>query len=262
MSNKKVIFVGAGPGDPELITLKGIKAIQNADVVIYAGSLVPRKILEDHAKAPPETWYNSAKMNLEEIISLIERSVSENKRVVRVHTGDPSIYGAIQEQIAELEKRGIDVEIIPGVSSAFAAAAALKMEYTIPEQSQTVILTRLAGKTPVPEREDLEALAAHGASMVIFLSAAMVEKVQEKLLKHYPPETWVAIAYRVSWPDEQLIRCQLRDLPDIMKSRGIKKQALIIISPGLTDNQISPAPHSRLYSKHFEHGERKSKGSK
>ncbi len=254
---KKVVFVGAGPGDPELITLKGIKAIGEADVLIYAGSLVPRVILEKHAKTPPENWYNSAGMDLEKIIALIEKALSEGKKVVRIHTGDPSIYGAIQEQVAELTKRNIDVEIIPGVSSAFAAAAALKMEYTITEQTQTVIFTRVAGKTPVPENEDLEALASHGSSMVIFLSAAMIEKVQDKLLKHYSPDTPVAVVYRVSWPDQKIVRCTLKDLAEKVKSHGIKKQALIIVSPGIASDVRNSLRYSRLYDRDFKHSERK-----
>ncbi len=255
---KKITFVGAGPGDPDLITLKGIKAIREADVLIYAGSLVPRTILEKHAKAPPENWFNSAKMNLQEIIALIEKALSEKKKVVRIHTGDPSIYGAIQEQILELEKKGIDVEIIPGVSSAFAAAAALKTEYTIPEHSQTVIFTRLAGRTPVPESEDLEALAVHKSSMVIFLSAAMAEKVESKLLAHYSPDTPVAVVYRVSWPDEKIIICALKDLAETVKSNGIKKQALIILSPGIKLDAGKAISYSRLYNRNFKHSERES----
>ncbi len=255
---KKVIFVGAGPGDPDLITLKAIKAINEADILIYAGSLVPRAILEKHAKASPENWYNSAKMDLDEIISIIEKAVSDGKRVVRIHTGDPSIYGAIQEQIIELKRRGIDVEIIPGVSSAFAAAAAIKMEFTIPEHSQTVIFTRVAGKTPVPDSEDLELLAAHKSSMVIFLSATMMEKVEEKLLKHYDPETPVVVAYRVSWPDEKLLYCPLKELASTVRTHGIEKQALVIVSPGISADQDKSIPYSKLYNKNFEHSERKS----
>ncbi|MGZ7108909.1 MAG: cobalt-precorrin-4/precorrin-4 C(11)-methyltransferase, partial [Methanobacterium sp.] len=181
--NGKVIFIGAGPGDPELLTIKGKKALKNSDIIIYAGSLVNKEIL---AYASTDKSYNSATMNLNEIIEIMESGVENNKRVARVHTGDPSIYGAIGEQIEILKEKNIPFEIIPGVSSLFASAAALESELTLPEISQTVIITRPDGRTPKPEKEAIKKLAQHQATMCIFLGVQIMEKVVEDLLTHYP----------------------------------------------------------------------------
>ncbi|MGI6110291.1 MAG: precorrin-4 C(11)-methyltransferase, partial [Eubacteriaceae bacterium] len=192
-----VYMIGAGPGDPELLTIKGKRLIDQADIIIYAGSLVNPQVLADR-KADAQV-YDSAGMTLDEVIEVMKNGVDAGKKVVRVHTGDPSIYGAIREQMDRLEELDIPYEVVPGVSSFVASAAALKKEFTLPDVSQTVICTRLEGRTPVPETEKLEDLAAHRASMAIFLSVGMIDTVQEKLLMHYPPETPVAIVQRATW---------------------------------------------------------------
>lgn len=197
-----VFIVGAGPGDPELITVKGQKLLSEADVIIYAGSLVNPALL-DYAKAGCEI-HNSASMTLPQVINVIEDSVKQGKMVVRLHTGDPSIYGAIQEQMDALDKLGIEYKVVPGVSSFLATAAALKQEYTLPGISQTVIITRNEGRTPVPDREKLRSLAAHQATMCIFLSITMLEDVVKELIAGgYKPETPIAIVQRASWPEEK-----------------------------------------------------------
>ncbi len=196
----KVYIIGAGAGDPELITVKGKKAIEDSEIIIYAGSLVNQEILKYNQSAEV---YNSARLDLDEIIAIIKEAKENNKNVARVHTGDPSIYGAIKEQIELFKENEIDYEIIPGVSSFLAAAAALEVEYTLPDISQTVILTRQAGRTPVPEKEELSKLASARASMAIFLSVQMIEEVQQELLKEYDQETPVAVVAKVSWPEEK-----------------------------------------------------------
>ncbi len=226
-NNIKVFFIGAGPGDPELITLKGKKIIEIADVIIYAGSLVNKEILKFNQKNAE--IYNSADMTLEETHSIIVKAVKENKIVARVHTGDPSIYGAIQEQMILLDNENIDYEIIPGVSSAFAAGAKIKNEFTIPEVSQTVIFTRMEGKTPVPEKEKLKNVAKIGATLIIFLSASLVEKVQKELLEGYDKDTPVIIAKRVTWNDEEIFYTNINDMVKVVKENNIKKTALILV---------------------------------
>lgn len=254
-----VSFIGAGPGDPELITVKGMKAIQQADIVIYAGSLVSKKIL-DYAKKDAEI-YNSASMNLEETTKVIIDGVKAGGKIVRVHTGDPSLYGAILEQIAPLEEAGISYEVIPGVSSAFASAAYLKAELTLPEVSQTVIFTRVEGKTPVPDKEKLSELAKHRATLCIFLSIGMIDKVVSELLQGYTEDTPVAVVERVSWPDERAITGTLKDIAQKIKDAGIKKQAMIIVGAVLksvvSGQRSEVSAKSKLYDKNFAHEYRK-----
>ncbi len=249
-----VYFIGAGPGDPELITVKGMKAIERADIVIYAGSLVSEKIL-DYAKKGAEI-YNSASMNLEETTKVIIDGVKAGKKVARVHTGDPSLYGAILEQIIPLEEAGISYEVIPGVSSAFASAAYLNAELTLPEVSQTVIFTRVEGRTPVPKKEKLSELAKHRATICIFLSVGMIDKVVFELLQGYSKDTPVAVVERASWPDERAIIGTLDDIAQKIKDAGIKKQAMIIVGDVL-NYRIKGAgvrAKSKLYDKEFSHG--------
>ena len=224
-----VKIIGAGPGAKDLITVRGMRALQEADVIIYAGSLVNEELLE-YAKKECEI-YNSAYMNLDEVIDVIVKAEQAGKKVVRLHTGDPSIYGAIREQIEVLATHGIQCEICPGVSSFLAAAAALNCEYTVPEVSQTVILTRMEGRTPVPEKEKLQSLAAHGATMVIFLSIGLAAKVQEALLAGgaYTADTPAAVVYKATWPEQRVVRCTVGSLAESTKAAGITKTALIVV---------------------------------
>jgi len=252
---KKVIIVGAGPGDKELITVKGKKAIENADIIVYAGSLVNKEVLEYNKKNAK--IYNSATMDLDEIVNVMVEGIKNDLNVVRVHTGDPSIYGAIKEQIDELRKYDIDVEIIPGVTSLFAAAATLKSELTLPKVSQTVIITRPEGKTPKPEKEKIKNLAKHQATMAIYLGVGMIEKVCNELVEGgYPEETPVAVVYHASWEDEKIIRGKLNDIAEKVKEAGIKKTALIIVGDVLDPDWYE---YSKLYDKDFETEYRKPK---
>lgn len=250
---EKVYFIGAGPGDPELITVKGQRLIKEADIIIYAGSLVPREVIDCH-KSGAEV-YNSASMTLEEITDITIKGSKENKKVVRVHTGDPSIFGAHREQMDILEKENIEFEVIPGVSSFLASAASLKKEFTLPDVSQTVICTRLAGRTPVPEKESLESLASHRASMAIFLSVQMIEEVVEKLLKHYPITTPVAVVQRASWKDEKKVIGTLENISELVKKENITKTAQILVGDFLGDDYSK----SKLYDKTFTHEYRQGK---
>lgn len=242
-----VHFIGAGPGDPELLTIKGKRYIDEADVIIYAGSLVNPQVLQDAKK--DAAIYNSAGMTLEEVVAVMRDGVREGKRVVRVHTGDPSIYGAHREQMDALDALGISYDVVPGVSSFLAAAAALKKEYTLPEVSQTVILTRMEGRTPVPEGEKLQELAVHRATMVIFLSAGMIEELAETLIPAYGEQTPAAVVCRATWEDERIIRGMLSDIAEKVKAAGIKKTALIMVGDFLGDDYAL----SKLYDKHFTH---------
>ncbi|WP_457555436.1 precorrin-4 C(11)-methyltransferase [Candidatus Pyrohabitans sp.] len=248
----KVYFVGSGPGDPELLTLRAKRLLESADVVVYAGSLTNPAILEF---AKGAELYDSSGMTLEEIVEIMERAVRQGRRVVRLHSGDPSIYGAAGEQIQELKKRGIECELVPGVSSFLAAAARLGVEYTVPGVSQTVILTRIAGRTPVPEKERLEELAKHRASMVIFLSASHIEEVVKQLLRSYPPATPAAVVYRASWEDEMVIRSCLGEIAPLVERAGIRRSALILVGDFLEKQ----GERSRLYNKEFTHGFRRRK---
>jgi len=242
-----VVFLGAGPGDPELITLKGRRLLDQADVVVYAGSLVNPALLDGIAA----TCHDSASLDLEAIMALLAQGFRQGLRVVRLHTGDPAIYGAIREQMQWLDRAGIPYEVVPGVSSAFAAAAVLKKELTVPEVTQTVILTRQAGRTPVPERESLRNLARAQATMCIFLSVAMIGRVVDDLTSGgYPPETPIAVVERASWPDQQIVRGTLADIAATIEASQIKKTAMIVVGPALAeDSRIA----SQLYDAGFTH---------
>ncbi|MGA8571135.1 MAG: precorrin-4 C(11)-methyltransferase [Desulfobaccales bacterium] len=247
-----VIFVGAGPGDPELITVKGQKALAAAELVLYAGSLVSPAILT--WATPRAELIDTAVLNLEEIVGRIMAGYQAGKRVVRVHSGDPALYGAIQEQLEVLEREHIPCEVIPGVTAAFAAAAALAQELTLPEVTQTVILTRAAGRTPVPEKEALSDLARHGATLVIYLSIKLIDAVVAELTPVYGPETPVVVAYRVSWPDQRLIRGKLATIAGLVKEAGIERQALILVGPALAAREGRLTVRSKLYDGSFSHG--------
>lgn len=253
--NHPVLFVGAGPGDPELITVKGQKALAEADIVIYAGSLVPEAILK-WTRSETER-INSASLHLEQIVAEMEKAYAAGKRVVRLHTGDPSLYGAIQEQIAELQRRSIPSRIIPGVTAAFAAAAAMGIEFTLPEISQTLILTRMAGRTPVPDSENLAALAQHQSSMAIYLSITLIDEVADILTAAYGPEAGCAVVYCVSQPDERIITTPLKDLAKTVKSEKITRTALIIVGRVLDADRRHLKYKSKLYDPNFKHEHRK-----
>jgi precorrin-4/cobalt-precorrin-4 C11-methyltransferase len=247
-----VIFLGAGPGDPELITVKGQRALAAADVVLYAGSLVSPAVL---GWARPEAeLIDTAPLNLEQIVAGIMQGYQTGKRVVRVHSGDTALFSAIQEQLEILEQEDIPCQVIPGVTAAAAAAAALGQELTLPEVTQTVILTRAPGRTPVPERESLEDLARHGASMVIYLSIKLIDQVVAKLTKAYGPEAPAVVAYRVSWPDQLIIRGTLADIAAKVRQAGIERQALVLVGPALAARERRLQAVSKLYDKTFSHG--------
>ena len=247
-----VIFVGAGPGDPELITVKGQKALAQGDLVLYAGSLVSPAVLG--WANPGAELVDTAKLDLAEICARIIAGHRDGRRVVRVHSGDPSLYGAIQEQLEVLERENISCRVIPGVTAAFAAAAALAQELTLPEVTQTVILTRATGRTPVPEREALHDLARHGATLVIYLSIKLIDAVVAELTPAYGPETPVVVAYRVSWPDQRLIRGTLSTIAGLVKDSGIERQALIMVGPALGARDGELKARSKLYDQSFSHG--------
>ena len=246
-----VYFIGAGPGDPELLTIKGKRLIESSDLILYAGSLVPAEVVADH-KAGTKIL-SSAGMTLDEVMREMIAAVKAGKRVARVHTGDPTIFSAIREQLDWLARENIPFEVIPGVSSFTASAAALGREFTLPQVSQTVICTRIAGRTPVPEKENLAALAAHQASMAIFLSVGMVEQVVEALSTHYPMETPVAVVQRASWQDQIIVTGTLADIAEKVKGAQITRTAQILVGDFLGDEYAL----SRLYDKHFSHGYRK-----
>lgn len=249
----RISFVGAGPGAADLITIRGARLLRHADVVIFAGSLVDRKLVQLYATKADV--YDSAGMTLPEVITVMADAVISDKSVVRLHTGDPSIFGAIQEQMEELDRLEINYQVVPGVTSAFAAAAALRQELTLPELSQTVIFTRVEGRTPVPEREQLRAIARIGATMVIYLSAGMVEKVVEQLLQGaYTPGTLAAVVCRASWDDEQIIQCPLSELAERVHLAGIERQALIIVGDVLAARREGLKARSLLYDEEFFHG--------
>jgi precorrin-4/cobalt-precorrin-4 C11-methyltransferase len=248
----KIWFVGAGPGDPELITLKGRRLLDEAEVIIYAGSLVNPALLNG-LKAE---IHDSSGMTLEEIVAFMRQAYEAGRRVVRLHTGDTAFYSAISEQIERLRQLNIPYEVVPGVSSAMAGAALLGQELTIPEISQTVIFTRIEGRTPVPEREKLSKLAEHGASMVIFLSVSMIGKVVEELRAGYSDDTPVVVIERVTWPEERVVSGTLADIADRVKSAGIKKTALIYVGDALKASAENTGRESRLYNRTFSHGYR------
>ncbi len=249
----RISFVGAGPGAADLITVRGARLLKHADVVIFAGSLVDRKLVQLYATRADV--YDSAGMTLSEVITVMMDAVAAEQNVVRLHTGDPSIYGAIQEQMEALDRLEIEYQVVPGVTSAFAAAAALKQELTLPEVSQTVIFTRMEGRTPVPEREQLHAIAKLGATMVIYLSVGMIEKVVEQLLQGaYTTTTPAAVVCRASWDDEQIIQCTLSELAERVQQSGIDRQALIIVGDVLAARREGLKAKSLLYDREFSHG--------
>lgn len=244
----KVQFVGAGPGNPELITLKGYKALSEADVVIYAGSLVNPALL-DYCPEGCEI-HDSAYLNLDEIIDLCDKGIKADKKVVRLHTGDFSIYGSLREQIERLNELGIGYDLIPGVSSFLGAASSLEIEYTVPEISQSLIITRMEGRTPVPSTESIRSYAAHRTSMAIFLSSGMVADVMSELKAGgYPSDTPAAMIYKATWPDERILRGTLDTLADLAEAAGITKTALIIVGDCLGKSYND----SKLYDKDFKH---------
>ena len=242
----KVVFVGAGPGDPDLLTLKAHRLLGRADVVVYAGSLVPEEVLRH---APAAELHNSAPLTLEEVMKLLTDAARSGKRVVRLHSGDTSLYSAIQEQMTLLDAAGIAYEVVPGVSSFSAAAAALKTELTLPEEVQTVILTRAEGQTPMPPGESLEALARHGATLCLFLSARLADRVQEQLLTAYPPDTPTAILHRVSWPDEKIVLTELKSLAGEVRRHKLSRTTLILVGAAVGRRRN----RSRLYDKDHGH---------
>ena len=250
----KVIFIGAGPGAPDLITVRGYQTIQKADCIIYAGSLVNKKVL-DNRKSDAKV-FNSAELNLNEIITIMEKATNENKLVARVHTGDPSIYGAIAEQIRLLKEKSIEYELIPGVSSVFGSAAALEKELTLPEISQTVIITRPEGRTPKPKDESLASLASHHATMCIFLGVGMIDKVVSELSKNYPINTPVAVVKKATWPDQEIVKGTLKDIAIKVKQANITKTAMIIVGEVLNPIDFND---SKLYDATFAHEYRDSK---
>jgi len=247
-----VQFIGAGPGDPDLITVKGQKALMSADVVIYAGSLVPAALLK--WTRPQTLSIDSASLNLDQIVDVIAGNWETGKQVVRLHTGDPSLYGAIFEQMAALDARSIPFTIVPGVTAAFAAAAAMGLEYTLPEISQTLILTRMAGRTPVPESESLAALAGHQTSMAIYLSISLIDEVQATLSRAYGPDAACAIAYKISHPEERIFYTRIGRLCETVREENITRQALIIVGKVLEVTLDSLKHRSKLYDKTFTHG--------
>jgi precorrin-4/cobalt-precorrin-4 C11-methyltransferase len=244
----QVSFVGAGPGDPELITVKGQRLLGEADVIIYAGSLVNPALLSLAKQGA--SIYNSASMTLDQVVDVMEKAVACGEKIVRLHTGDPSIYGAIQEQMDALDTKNITYEVIPGVSSFLATAAALKREYTLPDVSQTVIITRLEGRTPVPEKEKLALLASHNATMCIFLSVHMIGNVMKELTDGgYHQDTPVAIVQKASWPDQKIVRGTISTIGQIITDAKIDRTAMIVVGRCL-DSQYAL---SRLYAPEFGH---------
>jgi|Deesub1362A_J573_1020465.scaffolds.fasta_scaffold01086_7 precorrin-4/cobalt-precorrin-4 C11-methyltransferase len=247
-----VVFVGAGPGDPELITVKGQKALTDADLILYAGSLVSETLLE--LAKPGAEIVDTAPLGLEAILSRIIHSHREGKRVVRLQSGDPGLFSAMQEQVDALQREGIPCRVIPGVTAASAVSAALAQELTLPEVTQTVILTRAAGRTPVPDREALSQLARHGATLAIYLSVHQIESVVAALVEGYGQEAPVVVAYRVSWPQERILRATLSTIAERVRKAGIQRQALILVGPALESREECARPRSRLYHESFSHG--------
>ena len=255
-----VYFIGAGPGDPELITVKGARLLGEADIIIYADSLVSPEVLKG-TKRDAEIIQSSG-LTLEQVIERLDKGIRDGKKVVRLHTGDPSVFGAIYEQIYLLKQMGIHAEVIPGVSSVFAAAASVQAELTIPELSQTVILTRVEGRTPVPEMESLRALAAHRCTLAIFLSATLARKVSSELLSAgWQGQTPVVVVYRASWPDQIIIRTDVDGLADALEKNKIKSQTMILAGPALDAMNEETFRRSKLYDGDFFHKFRKNKSS-
>ena len=241
-----VHFVGAGSGAVDLITVRGARLLQQADVIIYAGSLVNPELLK-YAKADCEI-HDSARMTLEQVIDVIKTAEAAGKTTVRLHTGDSSIYGAVREQFDELEKLNIEYDVCPGVSAFCGAAAALRAEYTLPDVSQSVIITRAAGRTPVPERESIRSFAQHKATMVLFLTTSLADDAQQQLIEGgYPADTPAAIVYKATWPDQKIYRCTVGTLGDTVRNNGLTKTSLIVVGGFLGDNY----DRSKLYDPGF-----------
>lgn len=252
----RIYVVGAGPGAADLITVRGRDRLAAADVVVYAGSLVSPELLS-WARDDAEV-HDSAGMALPEIVRVMTDAFRAGRRVVRLQTGDTSLFSALAEQVRPLAEAGIPVEIVPGVSSAMAAAAVLGCELTLPEVAQSVIFTRMAGRTPVPAGERLGDLARHGATLVLFLSAQMIHKVVEELAEGYGPDTPVAVVYRATWPDQKVVRGRLDDIVAKTRAAGIKMTALIVVGPVLDQMAVAPEAfrYSKLYDPAFSHGYR------
>ena len=246
-----VHFIGAGPGAADLITVRGARLLGEADVIIYAGSLVNPALLD--YKKEGCTVYDSASMTLEEVIAVMRETQARGGDTVRLHTGDPSLYGAIREQMDQLDELGIPYDVTPGVSSFSGAAAALEAEYTLPDVSQSVIITRMAGRTPVPEGEKLSKMASHGCTMVLFLSTGLLEEVERELMEGgYAPDTPAAIVYKATWPEEKVCRCTVSTLAQTARENHITKTALITVGGFLGDRY----ERSKLYDPAFTHGYR------
>jgi precorrin-4/cobalt-precorrin-4 C11-methyltransferase len=250
----KVYIIGAGPGDPELITLKGARLVERCPVVLYTGSLVPEAVI---ARARPDAKVlDSSGMTLEEIVAVITDARDNDLDVARVHTGDPSVFGSTAEQMRRLDALGIAWEIVPGVSSFAAAAAALGKELTLPELCQTVILTRAEGRTMMPPDEKLEDLARHKATLCLFLSITLIREVAEKLTPHYGADCPVAVVYKASWPDQRIITGTLADISEKVKSGGLKSTSMVLVGRVLTAHDFAD---SRLYAADFSHGYRRAR---
>lgn len=250
----KVHFVGAGPGAPDLITIRGANLLKASQVVIYAGSLVNPELLE---YAQDAEIFNSALMTLDEIVETIRVKYGEGKEIVRLHTGDPSLYGAIREQMDELDRLGIRYDSCPGVSACFGAAAVLDLEYTLPNVSQSLIVTRMSGKTPVPESESIESLAAHRASMAVYLSAGMLDELAKRLIAGgYRPETPAAIVYKATWRDEIKLVCTIAELAETARAENIRKTAVVLVGEAVAASDYA---RSRLYAPDFSTEFRKAK---
>lgn len=246
----KVYFIGAGPGDPDLITVKGKRMLEGADIVIYAGSLINPQLLEG-CRTDCEL-FDSAPLSLEEVVGIYKTASESGKTVVRLHSGEPSLYGAIKEQIDWLNEQGIEYEVVPGVSSFAASAAALGTELTLPGISQTVVITRMAGRTPVPEGQEISALAEHRPTMCIFLSVQMIDGLVDELKRGYPEDTPIAVVERASWPDERIIKGDLSTIAEKVRVAGIDRTAMIIVGRVLD----GAYERSQLYNPQFSHGYR------
>jgi len=245
-----VYFVGAGPGAGDLITVRGMELIKKAEVIIYAGSLINPELLS-YAERNPEC-FDSSKMTLEEVLEILIRKAGEGKEIVRLHSGEPSIYGAVREQMDALERAGIDYCSCPGVSACFGAAASLNLEYTLPGVSQTLIITRLEGRTGVPENEKLSLLASHGASMAVYLSAGMTDRLSEELIKGgYAKETPAAIVYKATWDEEKKVVCTVGTLKEAAQREGIDRTAVVLVGPAISHISYE---RSKLYDPSFSTG--------
>ena len=250
-----IYFVGAGCGAADLITVRGMNLLKSADVIVYAGSLVNPQLL-DYACDGCQI-YNSATMTLDEVMDVMVKATEEGKKVVRLHTGEPSIYGAVQEQMHVLDEKGLSYESCPGVSACFGAAASLNLEYTLPEISQSLIITRMEGRTPVPKKESIESFAAHGASMAIYLSSGMMDELSKRLIDGgYSSDTPAAIVYKASWPDEKKFICTVGTLAETADSNGIKNLAVVLVGDVISKSGYAL---SKLYSADFETGFRKAR---